>query len=335
MKTLLIDGDNLFNLGFFGVRDFFVDGTHIGGLYHFIDAIRKQLDEHDYDKVFVVWDDEHNSSRRREIYPYYKLNRRERLNEFQRESFNIQKNKVQNYLEEFFIRQLKVPYNEGDDLISYYCLHAVKETITIFSSDKDLLQLLNSRISVYSPLHKKYFYEGDKIKLDEIEVPHVNLLLAKILLGDKSDNVFGILNFGEKTLVKFFPEVLEHPTTLEHILSKTKEIYQTKKLKGLENLMSGRCKNSEEGLEFFNKRRMIMDLHNPMITENAKELVLENIRDNIDPEGRSYKNVIRMMTQDGFFKYLPKTDEGFVEFLRPFMKLTRKEKRKFNREEKS
>jgi F0F1-type ATP synthase delta subunit len=80
---------------------------------------------------------------------------------------------------------------------------------------------------------------------------------------------------------------------------------------------------------------MIMDLHNPMITENAKELVLENIRDNIDPEGRSYKNVIRMMTQDGFFKYLPKTDEGFVEFLRPFMKLTRKEKRKFNREEKS
>lgn len=39
------------------------------------------------------------------------------------------------------------------------------------------------------------------------------------------------------------------------------------------------------------------------------------------------------MTQDGFFKYIPKSDEGFVEFIRPFMKLIRKEKRKFNKEQ--
>jgi hypothetical protein len=37
-----------------------------------------------------------------------------------------------------------------------------------------------------------------------------------------------------------------------------------------------------------------------------------------------------MMMEDGFFKYLPKTDEAFVEFLKPFLKLTRKEKRQFN-----
>jgi hypothetical protein len=36
-----------------------------------------------------------------------------------------------------------------------------------------------------------------------------------------------------------------------------------------------------------------------------------------------------MMTQDGFFKYLPKNDDAFVDFLKPFMKLSRKEKRKF------
>ena len=36
-----------------------------------------------------------------------------------------------------------------------------------------------------------------------------------------------------------------------------------------------------------------------------------------------------MMHEDGFFKYLPKNDESFVEFVKPFMKLTRKEKRKY------
>jgi 5'-3' exonuclease len=171
------------------------------------------------------------------------------------------------------------------------------------------------------------------VKLDNIEVPHTNLLVAKILLGDKSDNVFGVTNFGEKTLVKFFPEVLEVQTSIDDILSKAKQIHSKKKSKALENLLQGISKQETGGVDFFIKRKLIMDLQNPMITVDAKELVEEHIRENIDPEGRSYKNVIRMMTQDGFFKYLPKSDEGFVEFLRPFMKLTRKEKRKFNRQQ--
>jgi hypothetical protein len=35
------------------------------------------------------------------------------------------------------------------------------------------------------------------------------------------------------------------------------------------------------------------------------------------------------MIEDGIFKYLPKQDEQWVEFVNPFMKLTRKEKRRF------
>jgi len=38
---------------------------------------------------------------------------------------------------------------------------------------------------------------------------------------------------------------------------------------------------------------------------------------------------MRMMMKDGIFKYLPKHDNAWVEFLTPFMKLTRKEKRRF------
>ncbi len=69
MRTLLVDGDNLFKIGFHGVREFYVDGEHIGGVFHFVNTLRKQVDEYDYDKVVVFWDGIGNSSVRREIYP--------------------------------------------------------------------------------------------------------------------------------------------------------------------------------------------------------------------------------------------------------------------------
>lgn len=56
MKTLLVDGDNLFKIGFHGVREFYVDGNHIGGVFHFLNTLRKLLDENEYDKVIVFWD---------------------------------------------------------------------------------------------------------------------------------------------------------------------------------------------------------------------------------------------------------------------------------------
>jgi hypothetical protein len=70
-------------------------------------------------------------------------------------------------------------------------------------------------------------------------------------------------------------------------------------------------------------------LSNPLITEDAKELVELYYRESLDPDGRGYKNLIKMMMEDGFFKYLPKGDDAWVYFLKPFLKLTRKEKRKF------
>jgi hypothetical protein len=71
-----------------------------------------------------------------------------------------------------------------------------------------------------------------------------------------------------------------------------------------------------------------VDLGNPLITDEAKELVEEVYKETIDPTDRGYKNLMKMMLEDGLFKYLPKDDNAWVEFLRPFLKLTRKEKRK-------
>ena len=331
MKTLLVDGDNLFKIGFHGVREFFVDGNHIGGVYHFLNTLRKQLDEHNYDKVIVFWDGDGNSSQRREIYPKYKLNRRQDMNEFKLESYHIQKQRVKEYLEECFVRQIRVDNNESDDLIAYYCQMAKNENKTVFTADKDLLQLIDSTTSIFSPMVKETYKMGDKVSVMGHKVPHQNILTLKVIMGDKSDNIDGIERLGEKTFLKFFPEVLDQEVSVDDILSKTNQLLQeNENNKALQNLVKGKTKDGELGDSFFEVNKRIVDLSNPMITEEGKELVQLYYRETMDPEGRGSKNLIRMMTDDGFFKFLPKTDEAFLNFVRPFMKLTRKEKRKFN-----
>ena len=330
MKTLLVDGDNLFKIGFHGVREFFVDGNHIGGVFHFLNTLRKQLDEHNYDKVIVFWDGDGNSSQRREIYPKYKLNRRQDMNEFKFESYLIQKQRVKEYLEECFVRQLRVDNNESDDLIAHYCQVAKDEDKIIFTADKDLLQLIDSTTSIYSPMIKVMYKMGDKVSIMGNQIPHQNILTLKVIMGDKSDNIDGIERLGEKTFLKFFPEVLDEVVSVDHILSKTNQLLQENETnKALQNLIKGKTKDGELGETFFDVNKRIVDLSNPMITEEGKELVQLYYRETIDPEGRGSKNLIRMMTDDGFFKFLPKTDEAFLNFVKPFTKLTRKEKRKF------
>ena len=235
---------------------------------------------------------------------------------------------IKEYLEEVFVRQVEIPHNEGDDLISYYCKIAINEEITIFSSDKDLTQLISDKVSVYSPNSKQYFKQGDMITINKVQIPHYNVLTCKILTGDNSDNINGIEGLGEKTLVKLFPDMLVKPCTVDEIRVNAVNIMQEKKSKVLENILTGKTKSGILGEEFYLTNKKIVDLSNPLITENAKKLVEQIITDTIDPTDRGYKNLMRMMMEDGLFKYLPKNDEAWVNFLTPFMKLIRKEKRK-------
>ena len=220
--------------------------------------------------------------------------------------------------------------DKSDDLIAFYCQIAQDEDKVIFSSDKDLFQLIGPTTSLYSPIIKELFKMGDKVKFLGTEIIPENVMTIKVIMGDKSDNIDGIAQLGEKTFLRFFPEVVDTPQSVDDILSRTKTILKENgKNKALENLLLGKTKEGELGDSFFDVNKKIVDLSNPMITEDAKEIVELYYKESLDPEGRGSKNLIRMMTEDGFFKFLPKTDEAFLNFVRPFMKLTRKEKRKF------
>ena len=329
-KTLLVDGNNLLKIGFHGVKDYFNGTEHVGGIWHFLNTLRRFIEDENFNKVVVFWDGETSTSQRRLIYPKYKLNRKGVTEDFKEQSFNKQKQRVKEYLEEMFVRQVEFENSEADDLIAYYCKISKDEDKTIFSGDRDLTQLISEDVTIYSPNTKKYYKNGDKIKLHEIEIPHYNVKTFKIISGDKSDNIDGIYYLGEKTIVKLFPEILEREVSFTDILTRGEELLKEQKDNtALKNLLTGKTKEGIFGDEFFEINKKIVDLSEPLISEEGKELVHSYYSESLDPDGRGYKNLIRMMMGDGLFKYLPKGDDQWVYFLKPFLKLTRKEKTKF------
>ena len=330
IKTLLVDGNNLLKIGFHGVKEYYHDGKHVGGIWHFINTIRKFIDEQNFDKVVVFWDAADSATPRKKIYPKYKENRKSSYTESKEESYDNQKTRIKKYLEETFVRQVECENNEADDLIAYYCKISENELKTIFSSDADLTQLISEKVKVYSPLLKVTYKLGDKIKVDKLNIPHSNVLTYKILSGDKSDNIDGIYLLGDKTITKLFPELLEKEIKISDILNKAETLLsEDKENVVLKNILSGKTRAGIYGDEFFQVNEKIVNLSDPLITEEGKTIVNSYYIETLDPDGRGYKNLMKLMMEDGLFKFLPKTDDAWVYFLKPFLKLTRKEKKKY------
>ena len=79
MSTLLVDGDILLTIGFYGVKNYFYKGVHFGGIYHFVNTLRRLFEKYHLEKIVVFWDGDESAISRKKIYHHYKENRRERI----------------------------------------------------------------------------------------------------------------------------------------------------------------------------------------------------------------------------------------------------------------
>ena len=75
----------------------------------------------------------------------------------------------------------------------------------------------------------------------------------------------------------------------------------------------------------------MVDLSNTILPKESQEEIKGLISENMDPEGRSYKNLLRMMMEDGLFNFIGNSDKSFLNFTEPFLTLTRIEKNKFKK----
>jgi hypothetical protein len=134
---------------------------------------------------------------------------------------------------------------------------------------------------------------------------------------------------GIKRLVNYFPEMKTRQLTLSEVREQFNVLFeQDKHNKSIQNLLTGVTKLGVFGDEFFEINEKVVDLTEPILTDLAKEQINLLINETLDPEGRSYKNTMKMMMEDGMFTALPKQEDAWINFLNPFLRLTRKEKNK-------
>ena len=76
----------------------------------------------------------------------------------------------------------------------------------------------------------------------------------------------------------------------------------------------------------------IIDLKNPLLTEESKTYLDNLFSAPIDPEGRENKNVINMMIEDGLMWAIPGGRDGYINFLQPFLSIIKKEKTYYKKE---
>lgn len=326
--VLVVDGDNLLTIGFYGVKNYFYKGVHIGGIYHFLNTLRRMFDIYHLDKIVVFWDGNEGSRQRKLIYERYKEDRgNHKRTEEEQNNYDYQRHRVKQYLEEIYVRQGEFEFCEADDGIAYYVQNSPNEKKIIFSGDGDLTQLISPNTQVYHPMHHKLYSENDTILYNKEEILVDNVKIAKVFCGDPSDSIAGISGLGIKRLLSLFPELKTRKFSLQDIINQSNAIFENDKRNNtINNLLTGVTKYGVLGDEFLELNEKIVILDHPLLTDEAKEEINSLINDTLSIEGRSYKNCMKMMMADGIFNILPKSDNALVNFLNPFLRLTMKEK---------
>jgi 5'-3' exonuclease len=326
LETLVVDGDALLKRSFFGAKNVFNEKKeHIGGLYQFINILRKTLSEKYYNKVVVFWDGVNGNLARRKIYPNYKTNRKKSSN-YDSDAFLRQKLRTQQYLEELYIRQYVHEDTEADDLIAEYCINKKeKEIITIYTADRDLVQLINEKVRVFLLDKKELVTEDTVLVTRELEYLPKNVCLIKILLGDASDNILGIKGLSPKRLGEISPELKSRKVNLQEIKDIEYDGDNWRVRNVLNNIKTGTSNGGVFGDELYEINNKIISLEEPFIDEDIRKDVKDLVNLNLDPSGRDYKNVIKMMIEDGLVNVIPASYEDQSEFLIPFITLKNNE----------
>ena len=156
-------------------------------------GLRRRFEQSCVGTHIWCWDGRSHNDRRKAIYPKYKANRTPMA-----EDRFAQIHVFRECLQHSPAIQIECDYWEADDVVAAMVHRFVCKglPVTVYTNDLDYWQLMqyqNVRI--------------DGIKLESVPPcePH-HIALYKALVGDKSDNIDGILGFGKKAWATLTPK---------------------------------------------------------------------------------------------------------------------------------
>ena len=177
----------------------------------------------------IIFDKSENSFRK-EIYPEYKANRSEPPEDLVPQ-FPLMREAVR----AFGMIPIEQDRYEADDLIATYARQAEAKgaDVLIISADKDLMQLITPKVSMYDPASgvagSAGAREERRIGLAEVQdyfgVAPDRVVDVQALAGDSTDNVPGARGIGVKTAAQLINEY----GSLDALLARASEIKQPKR----------------------------------------------------------------------------------------------------------
>jgi DNA polymerase-1 len=168
------------------------DGTPVNAVFGFTNMLARLLREHVGTHIAVIFDAGRLTFRNR-IYDQYKAHRPPAPEELVPQ-FPL----VRQATDAFGVASIELADWEADDLIASYARAATDAggTVSIVSSDKDLMQLIRPGVEMLDPIKQKPI--GPAEVMEKFGVAPGKLVEAQALIGDAVDNVPGIPGIGPK-----------------------------------------------------------------------------------------------------------------------------------------
>jgi len=199
------------------------DGTPVNAVLGFVNMLAKLVEDSDADAVAVIFDSARKTFRN-DLYPDYKAHRPPPPPELVPQ-FAL----VRDAVRAFNLPAIEKEGFEADDLIATYARLAAKAgcEVTIVSSDKDLMQLIEGRIGMLDPIKNRKI--GPEAVRERFGVGPERVVDVQALAGDSTDNVPGVPGIGVKTAAQLIAEYGD----LDSLLARAGEIKQPKRREAL------------------------------------------------------------------------------------------------------
>ena len=195
-RLFLIDGGSYIYRAFFALPPALNSaGFPTNATYGFISFMMKLMKRHQPEYLAVVLDAGRQTFRK-QMFGDYKRNRRQVPN-----GLVLQLPHIRRVLDAFNVAALELQNYDADDLIGTLCATLCDQgcDLTVVSSDKDLMQLITEKVSLFDSAKERWIGANEVMARFGVEPERVPEVLG--LMGDVVDNIPGVKGVGRKTAI--------------------------------------------------------------------------------------------------------------------------------------
>ena len=219
---VIVDGHAIAHRAYHSIPPLTKDGQPVNAIYGFYSMLLSAIDTLKPDYLVVCLDSPGPNFRQAEFVGYRAKRKPTDLD------LVSQLPKLPETLEQTGIKYLSMGGFEADDLIGTITKKSLRKTInhqkiiskiTIITGDKDLMQLVDDKVSLFVPISglsvtKTFGIEEVKEKLGVLPTQVIDL---KALMGDMSDNYPGVAGIGPKAATDLLSEYQHLDNVYSHI----------------------------------------------------------------------------------------------------------------------